>query len=43
LLEQLAWLGNTTYTLWTLTVITLEIIVLYALTARWEDRGEGAV
>ena len=37
LLAQLAWLGNTVYPLWTLTVITLEIIVLYALTARWRD------
>jgi C4-dicarboxylate transporter len=37
LLAQLAWLGNTVYPLWTLTVITLEIIVLYALTARWHD------
>jgi hypothetical protein len=40
LIEQLAWLGNTSYPLWTLTVVTLEIIVLYALTARWADRGE---
>jgi hypothetical protein len=37
LLEQLAWLGNTVYPLWTLTIIALQIIVLYALTARWND------
>ena len=43
LLEQLAWLGNTSYTLWTLTVIALEIIVLFALTARWGDRSEGVI
>jgi hypothetical protein len=35
LLAQLGFLGNTQYPLWTLTVIALEIIVLYALTARW--------
>ena len=37
LLEQLAWLGNTGYPLWTLIVVALEVIVLYALTARWDD------
>jgi hypothetical protein len=36
LIEQLAWLGSSSYTLWTLTVIALEIIVFYALVARWE-------
>ena len=43
LIEQLAWLGNSSYTLWTLTVIALEIIVLFALTARWETRSEGVI
>jgi multisubunit Na+/H+ antiporter MnhG subunit len=37
LLAQLGWLGNTAYPLWALTVITLQIIVLYALTARWSE------
>jgi hypothetical protein len=37
LIAQLSWLGNTGYPLWTLTVITLEIVVIYALTARWSD------
>ena len=37
LLAQLAWLGNTGYPLWTLTIVALEIIVLFALTARWND------
>ncbi len=37
LLGQLSWLGNSQYPLWSLTVITLEIVVLYALTARWKD------
>jgi len=35
LLGQLAFLGNTQYPLWTLVIIGLEIMVLYALTARW--------
>jgi hypothetical protein len=43
LLEQLAWLGNSAYPLWTLTVIALEIVVLYALTVRWSDRTVGAM
>jgi hypothetical protein len=37
LLSQLSWLGNSGYPLWSLTVITLEIVVLYALTVRWKD------
>lgn len=35
LLAQLGFLGNTQFPLWTLVVISLEITVLYALTARW--------
>ena len=35
--EQLGFLGNTQYTLWALTVLTLNIVVLYALTARWSE------
>ena len=37
LLAQLSWLGNSSYPLWSLTIITLQIVVLYALTARWKD------
>jgi hypothetical protein len=37
LIANLSWLGNTGYPLWTLTVITLEIVVIYALTARWSE------
>jgi hypothetical protein len=37
LLGQLGWLGNSATPVWTLTVIALQIIVLYALTARWRD------
>jgi hypothetical protein len=36
-IQQLGWLGNSQYPLWTLTVITLGIIVLYALTAKWSE------
>jgi hypothetical protein len=39
LIEQLGWLGHSQYPLWTLTVLTLQIIVLFALTARWSDSG----
>jgi hypothetical protein len=39
LLGQLGWLGNSATPVWTLTVIALQIIVLFALTARWEDAG----
>ena len=34
---QLGFLGNSAYPLWTLTALALNIIVLYALTARWEE------
>ncbi len=40
-IAQLGFLGNTQNSLWALTVIALNIIVLYALTARWsESRAE---
>jgi hypothetical protein len=42
LVEQLGWLGNSSYPLWTLIMIALQIIVLFALTARWRE-DEGAV
>jgi hypothetical protein len=34
---QLGFLGNGQYPLWTLTALTLNVIVLYALTARWDE------
>ena len=37
LLSQLSSFGNSGYPLWALTVIALEIVVLYALTVRWKD------
>jgi hypothetical protein len=36
-LAQLGFLGNTQNPLWSLTVIALQVIVLYALTARWSE------
>jgi hypothetical protein len=36
-IAQLGFLGNTQYPLWSLTVVALNIIVLYALTARWSE------
>lgn len=38
-LGQLGWLSSSQTPVWTLTVIALQIIVLYALTARWSDAG----
>jgi hypothetical protein len=46
ILGQLGWLGATSYPLWTLVIIALNVIVIYALTARWEgypERQAGAV
>ena len=36
-IAQLGFLGNSQYPLWTLTAMALNIVVLYALTARWSD------
>ena len=36
-IAQLGFLGNSPTPLWSLTVIALNIIVLYALTARWSE------
>jgi hypothetical protein len=36
-IAQLGFLGNGGYSLWSLTAMTLNIIVLYALTARWSE------
>jgi hypothetical protein len=36
-IAQLGFLGNSQYPLWSLTVVALNIIVLYALTARWSE------
>jgi hypothetical protein len=34
---QLGFLGNSQYPLWSLTALALNIVVLYALTARWKE------
>lgn len=34
---QLGFLGNSQYPLWALTALTLNLIVLYALTVRWSE------
>ena len=41
-LAQLGYDGGSGYTLWSLTVIALNIIVLWALIVRWDDAKEGA-
>ena len=37
---NLGWLGNTAYPLWTLIVLTLNGVVLYALMVHWSDAKE---
>ena len=34
---QLGFLGNSQYPLWALTALALNLVVLYALTARWDE------
>lgn len=34
---QLGFLGNSNYPLWALTALGLNVVVLYALTARWDE------
>jgi hypothetical protein len=36
ILGQLSFLGSSTWPLWTLVIISLNVVVIYALTARWE-------
>jgi hypothetical protein len=37
---QLGFVGSGQYPLWALTVLALNVLVLYALTVRWRDVGE---
>ena len=37
----LGFLGNTQYPIWSLTMVALNIIVLFALTARWDESKDG--
>jgi len=43
ILGQLGWLGASAYPLWSLVIISLNVIVLYALCARWQGYPEEAV
>ena len=36
-IAQLGFLGNSAYPIWSLTVVALSLVVLYALTARWSE------
>jgi uncharacterized membrane protein (DUF2068 family) len=38
---QLGFLGNSQYPLWALTALALNIVVLYALTVRWDESKFG--
>ena len=40
IIGQLGFLGSSQYPLWTLTVIALNIVVIYALVVRWEGYPE---
>jgi hypothetical protein len=40
LVGQLGWLGASSYPVWSLVIIGIDVIVLYALTARWEGFPE---
>ena len=40
---QLGFLGNSQYPLWALTALALNIIVLYALMARWSESQDDLV
>jgi hypothetical protein len=37
ILGQLGFLGNSQYPLWALTALALNVVVIYALTARWSE------
>ena len=37
---NLGWVGNSAYPLWTLTVLILNGVVLYALMVHWSDAKE---
>jgi hypothetical protein len=43
IIGQLGFVGSSDYPLWALMVLTLSIIILYALTAKWGERETGAV
>jgi len=38
IIHQLAFVGNYAWPLWSLAVLTMSIVILYALTVRWGDR-----
>ena len=43
ILHKLAFVGSAAYPLWSLAVLALSIIILYALTVHWGDREKMAV
>jgi hypothetical protein len=40
---QLGFLGNSQYPLWALTALALNVVVLYALTVRWDESREDLI
>ena len=43
IIGQLGFLGSASYPLWSLAVLTLSVVILYALTVRWGDRETAPV
>lgn len=39
---QLGWVGNSSYPLWALVIVGLNVMVIFALTVRWEGYPEQA-
>lgn len=42
IIAQLGFVGSAQYPLWALTVLTLSVVVLYALIVRWNDAKQAA-
>ena len=43
IIEQLGFVGNAAYPLWSLAVLALSVVILFALTVHWRDRETGPV
>ena len=40
IIHQLAFVGSAAYPLWSLAVLALSVIILYALSVHWNDREQ---
>ena len=41
-IAQLGWVGNSSYPLWALVIVGLNVMVIFALTVRWEGYPDQA-